>query len=166
MLHFFWSLLNLGLIIGFVYITFTFIVKPKSVLTSKFKLGFMLFCLVGLVQSVIAETKSHRNTNAIAINQASEQKNTKIVKTTLEDHLMLDIHLHLLYDIENEAYLLSNSQSFLTGFVSGFKWDLKGIDPSQIPFEYTVEGTLAWHFFGFTVYTQNKTFTVDLKTLD
>ncbi|WP_422105279.1 hypothetical protein [Winogradskyella sp.] len=165
MLYLFWSLLNLGLIILFIYIAFGFIVKPKNILKSKFKMGFMLLCLIGLAQNAIAESTRHQNTEEIDTQTPMHQKDAKVIKTTLEKHLTFDINLHLTYSLDNDAYVLNNADSFLTGFVNGFEWDLKALDRPNSPLDYSAQGILKWKILGFTLYKQSKTYEGGFETL-
>ncbi|MEO1029905.1 MAG: hypothetical protein AAFX55_00790 [Bacteroidota bacterium] len=165
MLYLFWSLLNLGLIILFIYMAFGLIVKPKSILKSKFKVGFMLICLIGLAQNAIAESTRHQNTEETDIDPPMHHKDAKVIKTTIEEHLTFDINLHLTYSLDNDAYVLNNADSFLTGFVNGFEWDLKDIDTPHTPSAYSAQGILKWNIFGITLYKQNKIYEGDFETL-
>ena len=166
MLYLFWSLLNLGLIILFIYMAFGLIVKPKNILKSKFKVGFMLICLIGQAQNAIAESTRHQNTEEIDIDPPMHQKGTKVIKTKLEEHLTFDINLHLTYSLDNDTYVFNNADSFLTGFVNGFEWDLKALNTPNSPLDYSAQGILKWKILGFTLYKQSKTYEGGFETHD
>ena len=66
------------------------------------------------------------------------------------------------YSVDQTELIPIESNSFLTGFVSGYEWEFTSIEtnnykPSEKA-EFTANGVLKWNLFGIKVYSESKTF--------
>ncbi|GHA78048.1 hypothetical protein GCM10007389_34910 [Pontibacter akesuensis] len=92
-----------------------------------------------------------------------DQQNEVIIKKVLlEDNLTLDINMYVKYSAEQNNYIPVESKSYLTGFVSGYEWELKSIqarnlDPNKSA-DFTADGILTWKLFGINIYNETKVF--------
>ena len=70
--------------------------------------------------------------------------------------------MHVKYSIEQTELVAIESNSFLTGFVSGYEWEFTSIETNNYkPSEnakFSANGVLKWNLFGITVYNESKTF--------
>ncbi|EDP71697.1 hypothetical protein FBALC1_04397 [Flavobacteriales bacterium ALC-1] len=162
MIHLIWSTLNTIAAIYFLYLIIGFLIKGKRIFKPQTKKFSIFVMVLGIVQ-IISASKSDKSTNRITINEGYDKiNNSKIETLLLEDNLTLDINMHITY-IDNENQLIpKESVSFLTGFVSGYAWELESIETkSRKPNEkakFTATGILKWKLFGINVYNQKKTF--------
>ncbi len=80
----------------------------------------------------------------------------------LEDNWTFDINMLVKYSIEQNEYIPIESNSFLTGLVSGYMWEFTSIDTNNLnrsgKAEFIAHGILKWNLFGITVYSERKTF--------
>jgi xanthine/uracil permease len=162
MIHLLWTLLNASLIIFFFYLIFGFIVKGKKIFNPRIKVVSILIITLGIIQ-IISASKTSKNSNQITITtDYKKTNNSKIKKIVLEDNLVFDINLLVKYSVENNKYIPIESNSFLTGLISGYDWEFKSFE-TQIykPNEkanFTANGVLKWNIFGINVYSEHKTF--------
>jgi hypothetical protein len=123
--------------------------------------------VIGIVQ-IISAINSEEKTNRITItNNYNKKKYSKVEKVTLEKNLTFDINMLVKYSIEQTELIPIESNSFLTGFVSGYEWRFTSIEtnnynPSEKA-EFTANGVLKWNLFGITVYNESKTFSGIIK---
>lgn len=118
--------------------------------------------VIGIVH-IISASSSEKNSNRITITENYDKKNnSKIKQVILEDNLTFDINMLIKYSIEQNDYIPIESNSFLTGIVSGLVWEFQSIYTNIYKptgkAEYTVDGILKWNLFGITVYNEYKTF--------
>lgn len=162
MIHLFWSTINLIIVFYFLYLIVGFIRKGKRIFNPKFKVVSIFVMVIGIVQ-VISAANSEEKTNKITILNDYDKKNlSKVEKVILENNLTFDINMHLKYSIEKTESIPIESNSFLTGFVSGYEWEFTSIEtdkykPSENA-EFTANGILKWNLFGITIYNESKTF--------
>lgn len=167
MIHLLWTLLNASLIIFFFYLIFGFIIKGKKIFNPKIKVFSILIMTLGIIQ-IISTAKTSKNSNRITITTDYKKTNSsKIKKIVLEDNLVFDINLNIKYSIENKEYIPIESNSFLTGLVSGYEWEFKSIETQIYKTNekgtFTADGVLKWNLFGINVYSENKTFSGIIK---
>ncbi|WP_431109432.1 hypothetical protein [Winogradskyella poriferorum] len=167
MIHLIWSIINLVIVFCFLFIIIGFIRKKRLFFNSKFKIVSIFILVIGIIQ-VISAANSEKKTNRIKISNDYNKKNlSKVKKVTLENNLTFDINMHVKYSIEQTALIPIESNSFLTGFVSGYEWEFTSIEtnnytPSEKA-EFTANGILKWNLFGITVYSESKTFSGIIK---
>ncbi len=118
--------------------------------------------VIGIVQ-IISASNSEKNSNRISITDDYNRKNTSAIKKVkLEDNWTFDINMLLKYSIEKNKYIPIESNSFLTGLVSGYVWKFNSIDTNNLypngKAEFIANGILKWNLFGVTVYSESKTF--------
>ena len=167
MTYLLWSIINLIIAFYFLYLIVGFIRKGKRIFNPKFKIVSIFVMIIGVVQ-VVSAINSEEKTNRIIISNNYNKKNfSKVEKVTLEKNLTFDINMHVKYSIEQTELIPIESNSFLTGFVSGYEWEFTSIEtnnhkPSEKA-EFTVNGFLKWNLFGITVYNELKTFSGIIK---
>ncbi len=80
----------------------------------------------------------------------------------MEDNWTFDINMIVKYSIEQDEYILIESDSFLTGLASCYVWEFKSIDTKKLnrngKTKFYANGILKWNLFGLTVYCESKTF--------
>ena len=162
MIHLLWSIINLIIVFYFLYLIVGFIRKGKRIFNPKFKVVSIFVMVIGIVQ-VISAANSDKKTNRITItNNNNKKNNSKVEKVTLEDNLTFDINMLVKYSFEQNELIPIESNSFLTGFVSGYDWKFTSIKTNNYKpngkAEFTANGILKWNLFGITVYNESKTF--------
>jgi len=123
--------------------------------------------VIGIVQ-IITASYSEKNTNRITITEEYNKKNNfKIKQVVLEDNLTFDINMLIKYSIAQNEYIPIESNSFLTGFVSGYDWEFNSIvmnnNKQTGKADYIANGILKWNLFGITVYSESKKFSVTIE---
>lgn len=162
MVHLIWSIINAIIILYFFYLIIGFIAKGKRIFKPQFKVVSIFIMIIGIVQ-IISASNSENNSNRITITEHyNRSNNSRIKQLTLEDNWTFDINMLVEYSIEQDQYIPIESNSFLTGLVSGYTWEFKSIDTSDLKSNgkanFIVNGVLNWDLFGITVYSQSKTF--------
>ena len=167
MIHLLWSIINLIIVFYFLYLVVGFIIKGKQIFNPKFKVVSIFVMVIGIVQ-VVSAVNTEGKTNRITITNNYNKKNfSKVEKVTLEKNLTFDINMLVKYSIEQTELIPTESNSFLTGFVSGYEWRFISIEtnnykPSENA-EFIANGILKWNLFGITVYNESKTFSGIIK---
>lgn len=167
MIHLIWSIINGMIVLYFLYLIVGFIAKGKRIFKPQFKVVSIFVMVIGIIQ-IISASNSEKNTNRITINDDYNKKNnSKIKKVTLEDNLTFDINMHVKYSVDKNEFIPIESNSFLTGFVSGYVWEFKSMQTNNYKpnekSEYIADGILKWNLFGITVYSESKTFVGIIK---
>jgi hypothetical protein len=139
-----------------------FIAKGKRIFKPQFKVVSICIMVIGIVQ-IISASNSEKRTNQITItDDYIKQNNSKIKNITLEDNLTFDINMLVKYSIDQNEFVPIESNSFLTGVVSGYVWEFNSIETSNFKknekAEYIANGVLKWNLFGITVFNEAKTF--------
>ena len=167
MIYLLWSIINLVIAFYFLYLIVGLIRKGKRIFNPKFKLVSIFVMIIGIIQ-VVSAVNSEEKTNRITISSNYNKENfSKLEKVTLEKNLTFDINLLVKYSIEQNELIPIESNSFLTGFVSGYKWEFTSFKtnnykPSE-KVEFTASGILKWDLFGITIYNELKTFSGIIK---
>jgi hypothetical protein len=162
MIHLIWSIINGIIVIYFLYLIVGFIVKGKKIFKPHFKVISIFIMVIGIVQ-IISASDSEKNSNRISITEDYDRKNnSKVKQVKLEDNWTFDINMLVKYSIEQNEYILIESNSFLTGLVSGYVWEFNSIYTNNLnphgQAEFIANGILKWNLFGITVYSESKTF--------
>lgn len=162
MIHLIWSIINGMIVIYFLYLIFGFIAKGKKIFKPRFKVISIFIMTIGIVQ-IISASNLEKNSNRITINEDyNKNSNSKIKQVVLEDNLTFDINLLVKYSIDQNEYIPIESNSFLTGLVSGYVWEFNSINMNNYNSnkkpEFIANGILKWNLFGITVYSESKTF--------
>lgn len=70
--------------------------------------------------------------------------------------------MYVKYSVNEKEFIPIESNSFLTGFVSGYVWEFKLIQTkdhdTNEKSEYIANGILKWNLFGINIYSQSRTF--------
>lgn len=167
MVYFIWSILNITIVLFFLFLIFGFIRKGKKIFNPKLKTVSIIVMIVGIVQ-IISAANSDEKKNLITHNKGYNNSSySKLKEIKLEDNLTFDINMHLRYSVDNDDFVLIESNSFLTGFVSGYSWKHTSFQANNYMLdekqEFTAEGILKWNLFGINVYNQSKRFTGIIK---
>ncbi len=162
MIHLIWSIINGIIVIYFFYLIVGFIAKGKKIFKPQFKVVSIFIMVIGIVQ-IISASDSERKSNRISITEDYNRKNNSAIKQIkLEDNWTFDINMLVKYSIEQNQYIPIESNSFLTGLVSGYNWEFNSIDINNLnpngKAEFIANGILKWNLFGITVYSESKTF--------
>lgn len=162
MIYLIWSIINGIIVLYFFYLIIGFIIKGKKIFKPQFKIVSIFIMVIGIIQ-IISASDSEKNTNLITINDDYNKKNnSKIKQIVLEDNLTLDINLLIKYSVDQNEYIPIESNSFLTGLVSGYVWEFKSIEANNSKLngktEFIADGVLKWNLFGITVYNESKSF--------
>ena len=162
MLHLIWSIINGIIVLYFLYLIIGFIAKGKRIFKPQFKVVSICIMVIGIVQ-IISASHSEKTTNRITItDDYIKQNNSEIKNITLENNLTFDINMLVKYSIDENEFVPIESNSFLTGIVSGYVWEFNSIETSNFKknekAEYTANGVLKWKLFGITVLNEAKTF--------
>jgi hypothetical protein len=162
MIHLIWSIINGIIVIYFLYLIVGFIAKGKKIFKPQFKVVSIFIMVIGIVQ-IISASDSEKNSNRISITEDYNRKsNSAIKQVKLEDNWTFDINMLVKYSIEQNQYIPIESNSFLTGLVSGYNWEFNSIDTNNLnaneKAEFIANGILKWNLFGITVYSESKTF--------
>jgi len=166
MIHLLWSIINLIIVFYFLYLIVGFIKKGKRIFNPKFKVVSIFVMIIGIVQVISAN--SEERTNRITItNNYNKKNNSKVEKVKLEDNLTFDINMFVKYSIEQNELIPIESNSSLTGFVSGYDWEFTSIETDNFKpngkAEFTANGILKWNLFGINIYSEPKTFSGIIK---
>lgn len=167
MIHLIWSIINLIVVFYFFYLIIGFIRKGKQIFNPQFKVVSIIVMVIGIFQ-IISASNSEERTNRISISTDYDKKNdSKVEKVKLEDNLTFDINMLVKYSIEQNEFIPTESNSFLTGFVMGYDWEFTSIEtknykPSEKA-EFTANGVLKWNLFGINIYSESKTFSGIIK---
>jgi len=161
MIHLIWSIVNTILAIYFLYLIIGFIRKGKKIFNNRFKLISIFIIVIGIFQ-LIDTSYLDKNPERIIITEGYENSNSKEMKfITIEDNLTFDINLHVTYLMQENEFVPIECKSFLSGFVSGFEWEIKTIQTGKYNLNdkgaFKGNGILKWNFFGIEVYRQDKT---------
>lgn len=163
MLYILWSLLNIALLIFFLFTCF----RAIRILWEKFGLFRSAIFVIGLV-SLLAYANAKRNIETETWNFASENDIDKTtishINQELENTPLIKFVLGVNYakskTNQQNVPLIANSQ--ITGFISGINWKPLSVVVSQTAentkFAYAVAGTLEWKLFATTIYAQPKTY--------
>ena len=136
--------------------------RGKKIFKPQFKVASIFIMVIGIIQ-IISASDSYKNLNRISITEDFDNKNKSAIKlVTLEDNWTFDINMLVKYSIEQNQYIPIESNSFLTGLVSGYNWEFNSIHTNNLKpngkTEFTANGILKWNLFGITVYNDSKTF--------
>ncbi len=162
MIHLIWSIINGIIFLYFLYLIVGFIAKGRRIFKPQFKVVSIFIMVIGIIQ-IISASNSKKNTNRIIINdEYKKTNNSKIKNVILEDNLTFDINMLVKYSIDNKEFIPIESNSFLTGLVSGYIWEFKSIQinnhkPNEKS-KYIANGILKWNLFGINIYSESKTF--------
>lgn len=162
MLHLIWSITNGIIILYFLFLVIGFIVKGKKIFKSQSKFVSIAIMVIGIVQ-IISAANSEKSTNRITITEDYNNKNnSEIKKVTLEDNLTFDINMLVKYSVDQNDFIPIESNSCLTGLISGFVWQFESIQTNNYrpneKTEFIAEGILKWNLFGISVFNESKIF--------
>lgn len=167
MIYLFWGILNIAILIFFIFTCFraTKLLRDQYGLIASIVFIFGLFSLLSVL--------SYRNNNhlpvgnqdkAWTLNEDSVVTSTTLLRTNLEETLISNYQLEIVYGKSKHSnrYLPLKTFSSMTGFTSGTNWEpvIIKVDTTadDKKFKYTVFGVVQWNLLGTTVFTQHKTY--------
>lgn len=167
MIHLIWSIINGIIFLYFLYLIVGYIAKGKKIFKPQFKVISIFIMVIGIVH-IISASNSEKNTNQLIITEDYDrQSNTKVKEVILEENLTFDINMLVTFSVEQDKLIPIESNSFLTGVVSGYEWELKSIQTdtyqSDKEAEFVANGILKWNLFGINVFSEAKTFRGTMK---
>ncbi|MCW3789778.1 hypothetical protein [Plebeiibacterium sediminum] len=162
MLQLIWGLLNIGLIIYFLWISF----RAVKLVKERFGLFAAIVFVLGLL--AFANTSKDGSTKmqewTSTSNNINDCNETFFVNAELEENLvstkLLSIHAGNKKQGNDNVALSANT--LINGFTSGINWEVISIamnettDNNQL--DYMVIGVVNWKLLGITIYKQPKTF--------
>ena len=164
MLQLFWSVLNIAVFLGFVYLSY----KTTVLIRKKINLFVSILFVLVLVSVVDAAEKSPEINNGKSeiVSATPGQKNfdqTQLIYITLQKDLLFHVDLAAFYGRYNdspELYPIS-AGSTISGLVAGYQWIPSKIllDTESGKMRYRFSGILNWKLLGITFYAQEKYFT-------
>ncbi len=163
MIHLIWSTINILIFLYFLYLMIGFIVKGRKIFNPQFKVVSIFIMIIGVVQ-IVSGSNSEKKSNKIVITENyNREHQTEFKEIVLEDNLTFDISVSLEYSVAQNEFVPIESNSFLTGLVSGYEWEFRHIDfntlTSNNKIAFVANGVLKWNLFGITVYSEIKRFT-------
>jgi len=172
MLYLLWGLLNLGLIIYFLFICF----KAIKLIRERIGIGAAVVFVVGILSlsSAANEPDSNHKIKSwdFVPSDSVSMLGDHLVSVKLEMTLVPSFELNIQYHTNEVSHTntpVSATSTFL-GFESGVQWKpdvinvTKTSDPTKLA--YSVLGVVDWKLFGTTLYTQTKTYTGTASTKD
>lgn len=162
----FWTLLNIAILLYFLFISVKITVLAKKHLGSFAALVFV----IGLLSFMSSSAPDNSTKNSLSVQPSSfvsanglvqdEQLSTKKIK--LEGSYFTKNYLNVHYAKKLDGSFPISTYAGLEGLVNGIKWKTWNIDIKKHKngnnFEYTVDGILDWKILGMTVYSQLKTY--------
>ncbi|MCP9765581.1 hypothetical protein EGI31_21810 [Lacihabitans soyangensis] len=161
---FFWSLLNIGLFLYFIFVGFKVILLGIKHLS-----GFALVVFIFGLLSFMTSPKKHKK-NIVSINQENRKvvtgsnlpQGSGLKRIELENGLLTQIHLNVLVSDKGNGQVELTDYSGLVGLVSGLNWQVQNVEYKTVNnhnmLKYTVHGILQWKLLGMTVYSQLKVY--------
>ncbi|WP_075341144.1 hypothetical protein [Tenacibaculum agarivorans] len=157
MIYFMWSLINL---ITLIYLLF-FI--NKRVLKHKTKSFSATIIIIGIIL-LGSNSSSNKINNHIKITDTYNRNNKLIIKyIKLEDNLIFDINSSIQYSVDGNKHIPIDCHSYITGFSSGFVWELKSIYNLNQTGNLTATGVLKWNLLGINIYSELKNFDISFN---
>lgn len=168
MLYFIWSIINILILLFFWYLIIGFIAKGKHIFKPHFKVISVFIMVIGVIQIVAASNSEKKTNRIITTENFDKQHTTGIKKVVLEDNVTLDIKMLVEYSVEQNEFVVIESNSFLTGMVNGYEWEFismrtNSCEPNK-NVTFTADGVLKWNLFGIEIYSQAKTFRGVIKS--
>ena len=150
MIHLIWGVLNILLILTWLWIGFSLLFRRKSLVVGNLK-PYSIFFIVGLLVLFSAKSKDSESPKM----SYNKPISVTIVKTgeTLTNH----ISILIIRDKESGEILPQYTHSNLTGFMAGLDWEQSGVNERDGKLE--VSGILSWKLFGINFYSQSKSYT-------
>jgi hypothetical protein len=136
--------------------------KPRTKAFSVILLLLGFFNIIGL--AIRDEQDNARGITFPGADSNAYNQDLKLV--VLEDNLTLDMNMALTYSTVDGQFIPVKAVGNLTGFVTGFRFDITNVDFKQTPdntIAYIVHGLVHWQLFGIELYAQEKRFGSKLK---
>ncbi len=167
MTHLIWNILNLTIVVFFIYITIGFIFKGKRIFNPKIKAFSIFIMIIGIVQIVSAKNLNEKNNRITISENYINQNNLKAKRIILEDNWTFDIEMLVMYLKDQDKIIPVESKSYLNGLMSGFDWEFYSIATEYLDTtkqtKFEARGILKWKLFGVNFYSQSKRFSGVIK---
>jgi hypothetical protein len=163
MLHLLWSLLDIGVLLIFIFLCY----KTAVLIRKKVNLFVSILFVLVLLSVVNAADKSPEINNGKSGFVSGRPgpkgfEQTKSISITSQNDLLFHIGLFGFYGRDDSAGLYPiSASSTITGLVAGYKWIPSStlLDTAEGKIRYHFSGILDWQLLGITCYAQEKTFT-------
>ena len=163
MLQLLWSVLNIAVFLGFVYLSY----KTTVLIRKKINLFVSILFVLVLLSVVNAAEKSPEINNGKSGFVSGRPgpkgfEQTKLISVTPQNDLLFHIGLFGFYGRDDSAGLYPiSASSAITGLVAGYQWVPSStlLDTAEGKIRYHFSGILDWQLLGITFYAQEKTFT-------
>ncbi len=162
MLQLIWGVLNIGLIISFLLISFRLVRLVKE------KIGLLaaIVVVLGLLSfTSISKNESHKEGEWISISEAIDDCNDVFtVNVELEKNMVLSQQLIINTGSKNltKVNVPLSASTLTNGFTSGRNWEVSSvaINPSNDPnmIHYAVTEIVDWNLLWLTIYKERKEF--------
>ena len=169
MLELIWGILNIVILIYFIFICF------KSTKLIRENLGLIAACIFvfGLLSFVSINKTPNKEVFELSgdstnINQKNERIHLKFID--IEDKLSVKTQLDLKYSENNNNIKLLEGQITRSGFISGTNWKTETLFVQKVEsknlFKYHVYGSLEWRILGAKIFTEHKSFDGEVSLKD
>lgn len=156
MIELIWSLLNIIILLFFIYLFFGFLFQGKKIFQGKFKNLSIIILILGVVQ-IISATRNDEHKNSIEFrNQVEHNYPITTKNVILENNLTKNYKLSIVYSRENETHFPKKGTISMTGLTSGFDLELISLYNDNDVFYVTAIQN--WSLFGIQIYRQEKNF--------
>ena len=175
MIYLLWGLLNIGLLIYFLIISFKVIklIREKLGLFETVFFVIILLSLIGSANKDSYNRKTNSNGTETWTFTSKDSISQPINLSTcivLEKNLISKYQLDVIYGKDKKGMNCPVSAfSSTNGFILGTNWKAESIMVSKTndnqKFQYIVNGIVEWHLLGITIYTQAKTYKGTISTI-
>ncbi|MCL6219966.1 hypothetical protein [Zunongwangia pacifica] len=162
MIQLLWSILNITILLFFLYLFVGFLFQGKKIFEGKFKSLSIAILVLGVFH-IVSANDTEKLDHSININNDYNPENNTLIKTIiLEDNLTMKFNLSILYSNSNGTLIPIKATSYLSGLLCGYDWKIKSVNTSnkdgKQKKKFTAIGTLEWKLFGIKIYSQRKSF--------
>ena len=167
MLYLLWSLINIVLILYFVYLFLGFIAVGRKILGKNTKWISVPVLAVGLINLVAAAGPEDKNSEVLIGNSKKDEIEMKYRSIVVEDNFSLEFSLGVDYYLKDGEVFLVKSLSNMTGLLPGFEYDYLDFSAGEVQengmIPFSAVGLLKWKLGGISVYSETKPFKGNLQ---
>lgn len=156
----FWSILNITILLFFLYLFVGFLFHGKKIFKGKFKSLSISILILGVFHLVSANG-SEKLHSIIIDDQYNPENSTYTETIVLEENIAMNINLSVFYSNDNGVFVPIHATSYLSGLVSGYDWKMETINRIgniEEEKDFIASGILEWKLFGITIYSQEKSY--------
>ncbi|MDT0676591.1 hypothetical protein [Autumnicola musiva] len=161
MIQLFWSILNITILLFFLYLFVGLLFQGKKIFEGKFKNLSIAILILGVFH-IVSANDSEKLDSIIIDDNYNLENSTQSETIILEENMTMNINLSVVYSNKNEVLVPIRATSYLTGLVSGYDWKIESVNTTdkneKEKNDFIASGILEWKLFGITIYSQEKTF--------